>query len=170
MATANRLNEQYQLGIQFEEGVGESTRFAAESFDFAFSEYGAALWADPYLWVPEATRILRPGGTLTFVTNSALNVICLPETEAEGEVRTTLQRPYFGMHRNVWPDAPGETEFHLNHGDWIDLFADNGLRVHRLVELQAPRDASSRYQWASASWAHQWPSEEAWVVEKDPAP
>src|ERR1700732_2163125 len=32
-----------------------------ESFDLAISEYGASIWADPYAWVPEATRLLRPG-------------------------------------------------------------------------------------------------------------
>lgn len=166
LATARRLNEQYQLGITFEQGIGENTRFEDNSFDLAFSEYGAALWADPYLWIPEAARILRPGGSLTFLTSSALSALCLPDTEAEGAVRRELQRPYFGLYRTVWPDAPGETEFHLPHGEWIDLFSSCGLVVQRLVELRAPQGATSRYEWADPEWSQQWPSEEAWIVVK----
>jgi SAM-dependent methyltransferase len=166
LATAERLNTQYGLGVTFELGIGEATRFADESFDFAISEYGAALWADPLLWIPEAARILRPGGRLTLLTNSTLNVMCLPATEAEGAVTRTLLRPSFGMHKTLWPDAPGETEFHLNHGDWIELFISAGLIVKRLLELRPSADAQTRYQWADLEWARQWPGEEAWVVEK----
>jgi ubiquinone/menaquinone biosynthesis C-methylase UbiE len=35
------------------------------SFDLVFSEYGAAIWCDPYDWVAQAYRLLRPGGRLT---------------------------------------------------------------------------------------------------------
>jgi hypothetical protein len=31
------------------------------SFDFAISEYGACLSADPQRWIAEAARLLRPG-------------------------------------------------------------------------------------------------------------
>ena len=31
------------------------------SFDLALSEYGASIWVDPYRWIPEAARLLRPG-------------------------------------------------------------------------------------------------------------
>ena len=37
------------------------------SFDFVVSEYGACLWADPRRWVPEAARLLKPGGTLMMI-------------------------------------------------------------------------------------------------------
>ena len=46
------------------EGVGEALPFPDGSFDLVLSEYGASLWADPFLWVPEAARVLRPGGRL----------------------------------------------------------------------------------------------------------
>ena len=51
------------------------------SFDLAISEYGACLWADPSRWVPEAARILRPGGALIFLVNSALLMLCMPEED-----------------------------------------------------------------------------------------
>lgn len=30
--------------------------------DLVISEYGASVWCDPYRWIPEAARLLRPGG------------------------------------------------------------------------------------------------------------
>ena len=39
----------------------------ADRFDLVISEYGASLWADPYAWVPECARVLRPGGRLVFL-------------------------------------------------------------------------------------------------------
>ncbi len=49
------------------------------SFDLAISEYGAAIWADPYRWIPEAARLLRPGGDLIFLGNSVLVMLAVPD-------------------------------------------------------------------------------------------
>lgn len=79
-----------------------------------------------------------------------------------------LQRRLFGLHAVDWPlvDDDDSIEFHLPHSAWIDLFGDNGLQVERLVELQAPEGATTRFTWASADWARKWPSEEAWILRK----
>lgn len=159
---------QAEFGREFPLHLGnaETTPFADASFDGAISEYGAALWADPYAWIPEASRLLRPGGWLMFLTNSPLVVITSPELEADGPAGTTLLRQYFGMHRTVWPDDTS-VEFHLPHGEWIRLLRANGFEIERLVELQPPTNATTRYtQIASLEWARQWPSEEAWIVRK----
>jgi len=166
LATARRLQAQHQLEIEFIEGFAESVPFADASFDFAISEYGAALWSDPYRWIPEAARLLKPGGQLVLLTNSALMTLCAPEFEADGAIREQLLRPYFGMHAIQWPDSPGQTEFHLNHSDWISLFSTHRLTVERLIELQVPDGATTRYTWANSDWGSQWPLEEAWVVRK----
>ncbi|WP_416955290.1 class I SAM-dependent methyltransferase [Nocardioides sp. T5] len=52
-------------------------------FDLIVSEHGAAAWCDPERWLPEAARLLRPGGRLAFLTNSNLSTLCVP---AEGGV------------------------------------------------------------------------------------
>ena len=70
--TARRLQRQYGLDFPLIHGNAESIAYPDASFDFAISEYGACLWADPYLWVPEAARLLRSGGQLVFLTNSFL--------------------------------------------------------------------------------------------------
>lgn len=166
LETARRLQEVHRLDFVIEQGFAESVSYPDGSFDFAISEYGAALWADPYRWVPEAARLLKPGGTLVFLTTSALAAMCEPELESDGPISPVLQRPYFGMHVSTWADCPGETEFHLPHGDWIALLRDSGFTIERLLELQAPAGARSRFAWANPEWAHRWPSEEAWVVRK----
>lgn len=166
LETARRLQEQHRLDFAIEQGCAEAVSHPDASFDFAISEYGAALWADPYRWVPEAARLLKPGGTLVFLTTSALAAICEPELESDGPIGPVLRRPYFGMHVSTWADCPGETEFHLTHGDWIALLRDNGFSIERLLELQAPPNARCRFPWANPEWARRWPSEEAWVVSK----
>ena len=97
------------------------------SFDLAISEYGAAIWADPYRWIPEAARLLRPGGQLVFLVNGTLLMLCMPDRGRRRRPTDRLLRPYFGMHRFEWPDDDG-VEFHLGYGDWIRLLRAQRLR------------------------------------------
>ena len=41
--------------------AGEQVPLRDELFDLVISEYGAAIWADPYRWIVEAARLLRAG-------------------------------------------------------------------------------------------------------------
>src|SRR6266436_5761583 len=81
LATARRLQREHGLDFPLIHGNAESVAYPDASFDFAISEYGACLWADPQLWVPEAARLLRPGGQLVFLTNSYLMALCTPPEE-----------------------------------------------------------------------------------------
>jgi SAM-dependent methyltransferase len=161
LETARRLMR--ETGIEFElvQAPGESVPLPDASFDLVHSEHGAAAWADPYKWIPEAARLLRPGGRLVFVHTSPLANVCFQDVRA---VTTELQRPYFGMYR--WDDDG--VDFNLTHGDWIALLRDSGFEIERLVELQAPADATTHpfYSDIPAEWARQWPGEEIWVARK----
>jgi hypothetical protein len=86
--------------------------------------------------------------------------------DLEGTTRE-LQRPQRGMRRIEWPDTH-ELEFHMGHGDWIDVLHANGFELLRLVELFAPDDAETHgyYKYVTAEWARQWPAEEIWVARK----
>jgi SAM-dependent methyltransferase len=166
LETAARLQREHGIDFPLLLGNAERVPFPDASFDFAISEYGAVLWADPYAWVPEAARLLRPGGRLHVLTNGLLAYLTVPDIETDGPADETLKRPLFGMHRTVWSDEPDAVEFHLSHGDWIRLFRANGLEVEDLVEVQAPEGATTRYQWMHAEWARRWPCEEVWMVRK----
>ena len=148
---------QSETGIEFPliEAVGEDVPLPDASFDLVHSEYGAALWADPYKWIPEAARLLRPSGWLVFMSNSTLCALCM----AMDGVTEQLQRPQRGLHRDEWPDTH-EVEFHLSHSDWIDLLHTQGFDVVRLIELFAPEDAQthSYYNYVTPEWGRQWPA------------
>jgi SAM-dependent methyltransferase len=166
LANARRFQREFRVEFPLIHGNAESVPFADESFDLAVSEYGACLWCDPYRWIPEASRILRPGGTLVFLTNSALLMLCMPDLEVD-LVSERLLRDHFGMHRFEWTDDPG-IEFHLAHGDLIRLLRSSGLEVEDLVEVRAPEGAVTRFPWVTAEWARRWPSEEIWKARKRP--
>jgi len=166
LATARRMQDAHELHFPLIQGFAESLPFRDQSFDFAISEYGAAIWSDPFRWIPEASRVLRVGGELMFIGNSTLLMLCTPDGP-EQPAQPTLRRPFFGMHRFDWPeDDPPAVEFHLGHGDWIRLLRTNGFEITDLVEIQAPPDAETRYDFVTSEWAHQWPSEEVWKARK----
>jgi SAM-dependent methyltransferase len=165
LATAHCLQHEHDLHYPLVQANAEATPFLDASFDLAISEYGAAIWCDPYRWIPEAARLLRPGGRLIFLGNAALLMLTMFDTDAEGPAGTALRRDYFGMHRFEWPDDSG-VEFHLTHGDWIRLLRRTGFDVENLIELQAPAGATTRYPFVSLDWARRWPSEEVWVARR----
>lgn len=166
LATARRFQEEFDLHFPLVEARAEQLPFPDEAFDFAISEYGAAIWADPYAWIPEAARVLRPGGELVFLGNSSLIVLCVNDDE-NIPAGPTLLRPQFGMHRFEWDDDdPPAIEFHLSHGNWIRLLRASGFEILDLIELRPPEGAATRYPWITADWARQWPSEEVWRVRK----
>src|SRR5207247_10526193 len=109
--------------------------------------------------------LLRPGGRRVFRRNSTLMMLCLPR---EGPAGERLLRPQFGLYRLEWPDDEG-VEFHPPHGQLIEILRSAGFEVERLLELQAPADAT-RMAWpeeyVTAEWARSWPSEEIWVCRR----
>jgi SAM-dependent methyltransferase len=164
LETARALQREFGIEFPLIHGNAEQVPLPDASFDLAISEYGAAIWADPYAWIPEAARLLRPGGRLVFLGNSTLAVLCSPDEE-DDPITTQLLRPQFGLHRMEWPDTKA-VDFHLSPGSWIRLLRANGFEIDDLVELQPAEDATSGYPWARIEWARQWPIEEAWKAHK----
>jgi SAM-dependent methyltransferase len=166
LATARAMQERHGLEFPLLLCAAESVPLPDASFDVALSEYGASIWADPYLWVPEAARLLRPGGELVFLVNGRIQVLCFPD-DVEEPVTTQLLRPYFGDRRYPWPD--GSVNFFLGYGEWIGLLRESGFDVLDLIEVQAPEGATANVQGlAGPEWARQWPVEEIWRARKLP--
>jgi SAM-dependent methyltransferase len=162
--TARRLQRETGLEFPLIEASAEDVPLADASFDLAFSEYGASIWCDPHKWLPEAFRLLRPGGRLVFLCNSPLVILCA--VEEPDSTSETLQRPQRGMHRLAWSD--GGVEFHLGHGDMFRALRSAGFVVENLIELFAPDGAKTHeyYDFVTADWARRWPTEEIWAARK----
>jgi SAM-dependent methyltransferase len=164
LATARRLQREHGLDFPLLHGNAEAVPYPDASFDLAISEYGACLWADPARWVPEAARLLRPGGRLVFLTNSFLLMLCMPP---EDDVAATnrMLRPAFGMYRLEWP-GDQSVNFNIAHGDWIRMLRRSGFVIDDLLELRPGPHATTRYPFVTLEWARQWPCEEVWKVHK----
>jgi SAM-dependent methyltransferase len=165
LATARMFQQDFDLRFPLVHGDAEHAPFRDASFDLAISEYGAAIWCDPYRWIPEASRLLRPGGHLIFLGHSYVAMLTFPEEELPaGE---TLVRAHFGMHRFEWADADGAIEFAIPHGDMISLLRASGFEVEGLLEYPAPEDAETPSDpLATVEWSRRWPIEEVWKARK----
>ena len=162
LATARAMQTEFDLRFPLIQADAENVPLAAGRFDVVPSEYGASIWCDPYRWIPEAARLLRPGGRLTFLRNSTLVILCSPD---DAPATPALQRPQRGLHRVTWESDPG-VEFHLGHGDWVRLLRDSGFVLDDLTELYAPDSAPADVQYVTRDWARRWPVEEIWSATR----
>jgi SAM-dependent methyltransferase len=158
LATARAMQREFGLEFPLLLADAEQLPFRDDSFDLAVSEYGASLWCDPYRWIAQAARVLRPGSRLVFLRRSPLVGLC---AHADGPVEPVLRRPQFGL-RQVGDETA--VEFHLPHGDMIRLLRSCDFVIEDLIELQAPEHPERDFDDVPAAWARQWPSEEIWMA------
>lgn len=167
LETARRLATEHGIAIEWIHGDAEAVPRPDATFDYAVSEYGAAIWCDPRRWVPEAHRLLRPGGVLAFLGTHPLALVCTPEDgSASGG---TLVRSWFDLHRLDWRRGavdPGGVEFTLPTAGWFRLLDDTGFDVLDYREPRAPDPDAGAAHGVTASWAHRYPSEQVWRVRK----
>ena len=164
LETARRMDAQFGYGLELIEANAEKVPLPDASFDLVHSEYGASIWCDPYKWIPEAARLLRPGGHLVFLRNSTLAMLC---ATVEGPASETLQRPQLGLNKIVWTEPDEEIEFQLPHGELIALLRANGFELENLFELYSRADAvDHEYYGSNVEWAKKWPAEEIWRARK----
>lgn len=165
LANARMFQEEFDVHFPLVHADAERLPLRDARFDLAVSEYGAAIWCDPYRWIPEAARVLRPGGRLVFLGHSYLSMLTFPPVDLPAGER--LERPHFGMHRFEWPDAEAAVEFAIPHGEMIRLLRSSGFEVEDLLEYPAPAGAVTPTDpLATAEWSRKWPIEEAWRVRK----
>jgi SAM-dependent methyltransferase len=164
LETARRCQEKFDVCFPLVEADAERVPLRDRMFDLVVSEYGAGPWCDPAQWIPEAARLLRPGGRLLFLTNSVLAGLCVPEET--GPTGERLLRPQRDLASVTWPG--GGTEFHPGHGEWIRVLRAAGFTVEALHELYAPPDSETPeyYEIATVEWASRWPAEDLWVARK----
>ncbi|MDW3223941.1 MAG: class I SAM-dependent methyltransferase [Paracoccaceae bacterium] len=167
LSTARHLAKRHNATITFIEGDAEATGLSNGSFDFAVSEYGAAIWCRPDRWLTEAWRLLRPGGELVFLGNHPLSLICSPWNGAPCD--DSIHRPYRGMWGADWTEVefdPSGISFNLTIADWFKLFTEIGFTVKNYQEIYAPDGARHVRAGVPAEWAKSFPVEQVWHLCK----
>ena len=162
LAHARRVMEEAGISFPLVLASAEAVPLPDASFDIIFCDWGAMTFCDPYLTVPEVSRLLRPGSLFAFSTSTPLYFVCYDQqTDA---VQERLLRQYFHVHRIEWED---EVNFDLPYGEWIRLFRRTSLVLEDLIETQPPVDATTSYRDQEAiAWARKWPMENIWRVRK----
>jgi len=163
LAHAARLMAEAGVDFPLVHASAEAVPLPDGSFDIVFCDYGGMTFADPYATVPEAARLLRPGGLLAFCGATPLVEMCYPEDGDHPGDRLLLD--YFSMWCLRYE---GYAEFMLPYGAWIRLFRAHGFVIEDLIELRPGPDVASSYRdEADRDWYRRWPGEQIWKVRKE---
>ena len=148
--------------VRWVEGDAEALPLPDESFEVVISDHGALSFADPARALPEAARVLVPGGRLAFLVTSPWMEVCLDTRR--GVVGEQLRNDYFALGA---AETAEEGWFALGYGQMLRALVEAGLVVRDCVELRAPAGARTRFEsFPAPEWARRWPAEVVWVAQK----
>lgn len=148
---ARRLQEVYPLseGAQpplLIESDARKMPFARNSFDIAFSAYGALPFVqDADRVLAEVARVLRPGGRWVFSVTHPFRWMF---PDVPGEAGLAAEFSYFDRTPYVELDAdaqPVYAEHHRTMGDWIALINAAGFSVSAVEEPEWPEENTSTW-------------------------
>jgi SAM-dependent methyltransferase len=142
-----------------------ATPFPDASFDLVFCDHGAMSFCDPTRTLPECARLLRDDGRLVFSTGTQL--LYLTWDDAAARQTRRLQQRWRPRRTLAW--SGGTSDVVWSHGEWIRELRGHGLVVDDLVELRAPKDATTTFgDFVPYDWARRWPAEEIWCLSRLP--
>lgn len=149
IAYARALAEQEEAEVAFQQGdalVFLQTQ-PESSYDIVFSAYALQYLEDLASLFREAYRALRPGGLFVFSLDHPFSDV----TSYDGE-KVTLCTSYFERGSRAWDwDYGPDTErvpfysYHRTVGDFLNLLAESGFTVERLLE---PEPTNEDNPWA----------------------
>ncbi len=159
---ARNVSQKTGLTASLVHGDAECLPFQDESFDVVFCDHGATVFAPPGGTIPEASRVLKPGGLFAFCMSSPIRDICWDARV--DKISAELRADYFDLHAS---EDSGQVCYQLPYGAWIRLFRQNEFEVEDLIELRAPEGGTTTYSdFAPSAWARRWPAENIWKVRK----
>jgi ubiquinone/menaquinone biosynthesis C-methylase UbiE len=159
---ARRLMAEAGIDFPLIEASAEAVPLPDASFDIVFCDWGAMTFTNPYQSVPEAARLLRPGGLFALSGATPIHFLCSDVKTDRTERR--LINDYFGLTHLDWGD---EIDFQIPYGEWIRLFRRNGLIIEDLIETRPAPGSTTTYRNAEENeWARHWPMESIWKVRK----
>lgn len=124
--------------------------FASNSFDVAFSSYGALPFVkDAEVVLAEVARVVRPGGRWAFSTTHPMRWMF---PDVPGEAGLTVEYSYFDRTPYVEISADGQpvyAEHHRTMGDWVNLLVTAGFTIDSVTEPEWPE--SNQTAWGGWS-------------------
>ncbi len=163
LAHAQRAIDEADVRVALLAASATAIPVADASFDIVFCDHGAMSFCDPVASVPEVARVLRPGGLLAFC--SATPLLYATFDAPRDRVTRRLRHRSFGRRRFVYPD--GTVDYCVSTGEWLRRFRAAGLVAEDLVELRAPKGATTTFtSYVPYRWARRWPAEQIWKVRK----
>ena len=167
LATARRCQEETGIVFPLVEASAEDVPLAVRELRPRRLRVRRQHLVRPARWIPEAHRLLRPGGRLWFLRNSTISILCAPD-DADGKPGETLRAPATRPRPAGVARRGSVSSGSCRTASSSGSSADAGFELCDLIELYAPDDAEDHayYVAFSAEWSRKWPVEEIWVAKK----
>ncbi|GAA1541321.1 MULTISPECIES: class I SAM-dependent methyltransferase [Brevibacterium] len=152
---ASRLQREHPLSNEatpptFLHADARQLPFASNSFDVAFSSYGALPFVkDAEVVLAEVARVVRPGGRWAFSTTHPMRWMF---PDVPGEAGLTVEYSYFDRTPYVEISADGQpvyAEHHRTMGDWVSMLVSAGFTIDSVTEPEWPE--SNQTAWGGWS-------------------
>jgi SAM-dependent methyltransferase len=147
---ASLINDRTAVHPALVQGDAMSLPFGADSFDLAFTAFGAVPFvSDSARIMREVHRVLRPGGRWVFSVTHPMRWIFLDDPGEGGLVAVHSyfdRRPYVEHDEN---DVPTYVEQHRTVGDRVRELVGAGFTLLDIVEPEWPADHDRNWgQWS----------------------
>lgn len=145
-----------RANVRLVHAPAEAPPFPDATFDVVFCDHGALSFSAPEETIPQAARMLRPGGIMAFSVAHPLREVCW-DTKKD-RLSRTLQQSYFELGAVDDPEDGGVS--HVRPvATYLMILLGAGFTLEKMLEPRPPLDASSSYDFAPLDWARDFPLE-----------